>query len=196
MINFLKSNCMENLNKQTWQLMLRYGSFQIINMLTNKTKPANQKRLERIIISIFILLAPIIAFGQFGVNYNQSKLPFVGLSYEIKHRFRPEIRVGVDNYFEDISFEGILTYDIINNDDYEFYGGLGVRNQTANVIPDPLKSFGFVPNLVIPIGFNFYPLTTKKFGFQIELAPLIGVSNILRGSLGIRYRFSNKQTNK
>ena len=107
----------------------------------------------------------------------------MGLSYELKDRFRPEIRFGTDNYFEDISFEGILTYDIINNDDYEFYGGLGFRTHDFN-------------GLVIPIGFNFYPLTTKEFGFQIELAPIIGESNILRGSMGIRYRFRNAQTNK
>jgi hypothetical protein len=152
-------------------------------MLTTYLKPINLKRLNKIIISLITMLGPTVAFGQFGIDYNQSNLPFVGLSYELKDRFRPEIRFGTDNYFEDISFEGILTYDIINNDDYEFYGGLGVRTQDFN-------------GLVIPIGFNFYPLTIKEFGFQIELAPIIGESNILRGSLGIRYRFKNTQTNK
>ncbi|MEM5808233.1 MAG: hypothetical protein QW818_03820, partial [Candidatus Aenigmatarchaeota archaeon] len=130
-------------------------------MLTKNHKPVNLKRLNKIIISLIIVLGPTIAFGQLGIDYNQSNLPFVGLSYELKDRFRPEIRFGTDNYFEDISLEGILTYDIINNDNYEFYGGLGFRTQVFN-------------GLVIPIGFNFYPLTTKEFGFQIELAPIIG----------------------
>lgn len=156
-------------------------------MLTKNLKPITINNLNTIVFSMVIAMVPTVVFGQFGVNYNQSDLPFVGLSYALKDRFRPEIRFGTDSYFEHISFEGILTYDIVNNDDYEFYGGLGVRTQPLNepVIP-------IAPNLVIPIGFNFYPLTTKEFGFQIELAPIIGISNILRGSIGIRYRFRNK----
>jgi len=95
-------------------------------------------------ITLIISLVPLIAFGQFGVDYNQSNLPFVGLSYEFKDKFRPELRIGTDNYFEDISLEGILSYDILNRDNYEFYGGLGFRSQDFN-------------GLVIPIGFNFNP---------------------------------------
>ncbi|MCM0042662.1 MAG: hypothetical protein NBV61_07835 [Algoriphagus sp.] len=165
-------------------------------MWTNKTNRFNHKILGKIIISMIIFLAPSIAFGQFGVNYNQSKLPFVGLSFEIKDRFKPEVRFGTDNYFENITIESILSYDIINNDDYEFYGGFGVRILNSNTIPEPLESLGFVPDFVIPLGFVFYPLTSKNFGFQMELAPLIGVSNILRGSLGIRYKFKSKQVGK
>jgi len=134
-------------------------------------------------ITLIISLVPLIAFGQFGVDYNQSNLPFVGLSYEFKDKFRPELRIGTDNYFEDISLEGILSYDILNRDNYEFYGGLGFRSQDFN-------------GLVIPIGFNFYPLTDKDFGFQIELAPIIGESSILRGSWGIRYRFRGNKADE
>lgn len=187
---------MQNLVKQTRQLMLRYGSFQITNMLTNKINRINQKVLGKIIIIIIMFTTPSIAFGQFGINYNQSKLPFVGLSFEIKDRFKPEVRLGTDNYFENITIESILSYDIINNDEYEFYGGFGVRILNSNTIPEPLESLGFVPDFVISMGFIFYPLASKNFGFQMELAPLIGVSNILRGSLGIRYRFRNEQVNK
>jgi len=135
------------------------------------------------LITLIISLVPLIAFGQFGVDYNQSNLPFVGLSYEFKDKFRPELRIGTDNYFEDISLEGILSYDILNRDNYEFYGGLGFRSQDFN-------------GLVIPIGFNFYPLTDKDFGFQIELAPIIGESSILRGSWGIRYRFRGNKADE
>ncbi len=135
------------------------------------------KFMRRLIILI-LTVAPSIAFGQFGVNFHQTNLPFVGLNYEIKDKIRPELRISTDNYFEDISVEGILTYDILNKEDYEFYGGLGIR---AN---------GFT-GLVIPFGINLYPLTTKQFGFHIELAPIIGESSILRGSWGIRYKFRN-----
>jgi hypothetical protein len=128
------------------------------------------------LFTIALIITPLITFGQFGVSYHQSNLPFAGISYEIKDKLRPEIRFGTDNYFEDISIEGVLTYDILNKEEYEFYGGVGVRSN------------GFT-GLVIPIGLNFYPFTGKNFGFQIELTPIIGDEEILRGSWGIRYRF-------
>jgi len=150
-------------------------------MLIN-TKPANCKRLTptKKLFSLLISLAPLIAFGQFTVDYHQSNLPFAGVSYEFADRFRPEIRVGTDNYFEDLSIEGILTYDILNKDAYEFYVGAGVRAED-------------VTDLVIPVGVNFYPFPEKKFGFHIELTPIIGESDVLRGSWGIRYRFKGEQ---
>ena len=42
--------------------------------------------------------------------------------------------------------------------------------------------------VVVPIGLNIYPFSSKAFGFQMELAPIIG-DDVLRGSWGIRYRF-------
>lgn len=127
-----------------------------------------------------LIVVPAIAFGQFGISYHQSNLPFAGLNYEIKNKLRPELRVGTDNYFEAMSIEGILTYDLSNKEEYEFYAGLGVRVN------------GFT-GLVIPLGLNIYPLNTKQFGFHIELAPIIGESSLLRGSWGIRYRFAKKE---
>jgi len=132
--------------------------------------------MKNLILLIFIL--PSIAYGQFGVDYNQSSLPFLGVNYEIKDKIRPEMRIGTDNFFNDITLEGIVTYDILNTENHEFYLGLGVRGQ-------------LFAGLVVPVGLNFYPFPTKDFGFQIEIAPIIGNSNILRGSWGIRYRFNN-----
>ncbi len=133
------------------------------------------------LITLILLVGSLAIFGQFGINIHQTNLPFVGLNYEIKDKLRPELRIGTDDYFENISMEGIITYDFLNKDDYEFYAGLGIR---ANAFT----------GLVIPFGINIYPLATKKFGFHIELAPIIGDSDILRGSWGIRYRFI-KETN-
>jgi hypothetical protein len=45
---------------------------------------------------------------------------------------------------------------------------------------------------VVPIGVNIYPFSNKNFGFHIELAPIIGWDDVLRGSWGIRYRFPRK----
>ena len=134
--------------------------------------------MKRIIISLFIVV-PSFAFGQLGISFHQSNLPFVGLNYEIKNRLRSEVRLGTDNYFDAMSIEGALTYDVSKKEDYEIYAGLGVRVN------------GFT-GLVIPIGINIYPLTTKQFGFHIELAPIIGERELLRGSWGIRYKFRRK----
>ena len=131
----------------------------------------------RILVVFFLFVLPSFAFGQFGINFHQSNLPFVGLNYEIKNKLRPELRIGTDNYFDETSIEVVLTYDIVNKDDYELYAGIGGR----------LNGF---EGLVIPIGVNVYPLSTKQFGFHIELAPIIGESSVLRGSWGIRYQFN------
>src|SRR6478735_5914224 len=131
----------------------------------------------RILLSFLLFALPCIAFAQFGINFHQSNLPFVGLNYEIKNRLRPELRVGTDNYFEETTLEAVVTYDVANKDDYEIYVGAGGR----------IIQF---EGLVIPIGVNVFPLSTKQFGFHIELAPIIGESSVLRGSWGIRYQFN------
>lgn len=131
------------------------------------------------LLSLLLVFFPCFLFAQFGVSFHQSNLPFVGLNYETKSRLRPELRIGTDTYFEAISVEGIVSYDLINNDDYELYAGLGGR----------LNGFA---GLVIPVGLNIYPLPAKQIGVHIELAPIIGDANLLRGSWGIRYRFKKK----
>ena len=132
--------------------------------------------MKRLILFI-VLLTPSFAKSQFAVGYQFSNLPFLGVSYEIKDRFRPEFRVGTDTYLEDISVEGIFAYDFVNKTDYEFYAGLGVRGSND------------FAGLVIPVGFNFYPFDEKKFGFQFEVCPILGESDILRGSIGFKYKF-------
>lgn len=135
--------------------------------------------------AVFILFffMPFFGFAQFGISFHQSNLPFAGFNYEFKNRIRPEVRIGVDNYSEDLSLEGIVTYDFVEKEDYEFYAGLGVRTN------------GAFTGVVIPVGINIYPLPVKQFGFHIEFAPLIADgTSVLRGSWGIRYRFkSNDQ---
>ena len=119
------------------------------------------------------------AFGQLTVGFHQSNVPFIGINYEFAERIKPEFRLGMDQFLDDLSFEGIVSYDIVNDDDFEFYGGAGVR----------VNGFSGV---VIPFGLNVYPFDVKKFGFHIEMAPIIGESDILRGSWGIRYRFGEE----
>jgi hypothetical protein len=136
----------------------------------------------KVLLPLIISLAPFIASAQLGVAFHQSNLPFAAINYEFADRFRPELRIATDRYFGDFSAEGVFTYDILNKDDYEFYGGLGIR-------VDDYAEF------VIPVGFNFYPFSEKRFGFHIELAALLVEDDILRGSWGIRYRFNRSTKN-
>lgn len=131
------------------------------------------------ILMLLSIFSPSILCAQFGVSFHQSNLPFVGLNYEIKNKLRPEIRVGTDNYFDALSIEGILSYDLFKKQEYDFYAGIGVR----------VNGFS---GIVVPLGLHIYPLSTKQFGFHIELAPIIREESLLRGSWGIRYRFNKK----
>ena len=130
----------------------------------------------RILVTFFFFAVPSFAFAQFGINFHQSNLPFVGLNYEFKNRLRPELRIGTDNYFAETTLEGVVTYDVVDKEEYEIYAGVGGR----------INKF---EGAVIPIGVNVFPLSTKQFGFHIELAPIIGNTSVLRGSWGIRYQF-------
>ena len=133
------------------------------------------------LFTIILYLFPLQMFAQFNIAYHQSGLPFVAVGYEVKNKWRPELRIGSDNYLSNLGWEAVLNYNFIKKEEYQIYGGIGGR---ANV-------YG---GWVIPIGINFYPLATKKLGFQIEMAPILTTNsftqNILRGSWGIRYRFS------
>lgn len=135
----------------------------------------------RILFLSLFFTVPSFVFAQFGINFHQSNLPFVGLNYEIKNRFRPELRIGTDNYFEETAIEGVVTYDLADNEDYEVYAGVGGR----------VNQFG---GLVIPVGVNIYPFSKKQFGFHIELSPIVGEASVLRGSWGIRYRFERRNS--
>ena len=90
--------------------------------------------MKTFIVLLFVLL-PTLAFCQIGVNYHQSNLPFFGVKYEIKNKLRPELRIGADNYFENLALEAVVTYDFIEKEDYEFYAGVGGRvNQLEGVV--------------------------------------------------------------
>lgn len=110
------------------------------------------------------------------MSFHQSNIPFVGVNYEIKNKLRTEARLGVDSYFEEMSLEGVVTYDIFKKEDYELYGGVGGRVNSLE-------------GLVIPAGINIFPLNNKQFGFHLEAAALLGENSILRGSWGIRFQF-------
>lgn len=132
--------------------------------------------MKKCVVVIFWCMSTM-TFAQVGVSYHQSNLPFLGVNYEFAEKFLAEVRLGTDAYFEDVSVEGVFTYQFINKEDYEVYAGIGARIQN-------------IEGLVIPLGIQIFPFEQKKFGAHIELAPIFGESsNLIRGSWGIRYRF-------
>jgi len=131
---------------------------------------------------VFLLFVGIktMSFAQIGTSLQFSNIPFWGINYEIKDRFKPELRLSTDAYFENMSVEIIATYDILNKEDYELYAGLGGR-------------FPNLSGFVIPVGIYLHPFQQKNFGFVFEVAPVFDAeSNLLRGSLGFSYKFDLK----
>jgi hypothetical protein len=125
-----------------------------------------------------VLFGSFQANAQWGVSYHQSALPFVGVNYTFAERFMPELRLGTDRYFEDITLEGTFNYQYVQREEYQLYAGLGLLVMEGGA------------GVLIPAGLLIYPFENKKFGFHIEATPVIVENNhILRGSWGIRYRF-------
>ncbi|MBN7809790.1 hypothetical protein J0A68_02395 [Algoriphagus sp. H41] len=131
---------------------------------------------NHLLIACFALFS-IAAYSQTTVAFHQSNLPFVGVNHQFGEKFIPELRIGTDQYFEDLSAEIAANYMLKRTDRYEFYAGVGGR-------------VGNFSGVVVPVGLNIYPFEQKDFGFQMEAAGIVGESSILRGSFGIRYRFS------
>ena len=129
--------------------------------------------------TVLFLSTTTAAMAQLSVGYHQSSVPFVSVGYEINGRLMPELRLATDIVINNFSPELVLTYQFLNKQHYEFYAGIGYRENTFR---GPL----------LPVGLNIFPFDRKNFGFHIEVAPIIGIesSTIIRGSWGIRYRFT------
>ncbi len=133
--------------------------------------------MKKILLLVILFFPAVSGFSQIGTSMQYSGLPFWGINYEIKDRFKPELRLGTDVYFENVSVEIIATYDILNKDDFELYAGLGGH-------------FVSFSGFVLPVGMYLHPFQKKNFGFVFEVAPIFGAdANLLRGSLGLSYKF-------
>lgn len=133
-----------------------------------------------LLLSGLLMTAPQL-HAQLGISYHQSALPFAGINLEIGRHLLTEVRIATDIYLGDLAGGAIVAYKFGRNEDIDPYLGAGIR----------LAPEGEISGITIPLGANIYPFTSKKFGFHIELAPLIigeGTS-LLLGSWGIRYRF-------
>lgn len=129
------------------------------------------------LLSLFMLLGALQAHAQWGVSYHQSSIPFVGINYTFSERFMPELRLGTDRYFDDFTLEPTISYQYVQREEYQLYAGLGV------LLTD------YTAGVVIPVGVLIYPFENKKFGFHMEVTPIVMDYSIFRSSWGIRYRF-------
>jgi hypothetical protein len=129
------------------------------------------------LILLTLLCASGVAYGQFSVGYHHSGFSFLEFSYELNEKFVPSARLGTNREFEDLSLELDLLYQLKKTQEYEFYFGAGVGLYSED---------GY---FILPVGLRFFPFVEKNFGFHFEAAPMIGDVSILRGTVGIRYRF-------
>ncbi|MBN7802352.1 hypothetical protein J0A67_15880 [Algoriphagus aestuariicola] len=132
---------------------------------------------KSLLIACFMLLSAA-AFSQTTVAFHQSNLPFIGVNHQFGEKWIPELRIGTDNYVEDLGFELIGNYMLKSEESTQIYIGAGIR---ANLLD----------GAVITSGINYFPFNRKDFGFHIEAAPIISFDEgaLFRGSFGIRYRF-------
>jgi hypothetical protein len=136
--------------------------------------------MKKSFLMILLSFTALTGFAQIGTSFQFSNLPFWGINYEFIDRIKPELRLSTDAFFENVSVETIVTYDILNKDDYELYAGLGGR-------------FPNLSGFVMPVGMILHPFQKKNFGLNFEVAPVFGgESNLLRGSVGISYKFDLK----
>jgi len=134
--------------------------------------------MKKIYLTLCVILISLSAQSQFSVSYHSSQLSFFGVNYTYKSRLINEFRTSTDINGENAYFEFVSNYNFARKkEEYDSYIGLGYYT---------LGDGG----LVIPVGINIYPFERKSFGFLSEVAYLSG-EDIIRGSLGIRYRFIN-----
>lgn len=149
-----------------------------LDLCGNSNLEINNMKIK-IVLRLLFMLMPGTCFSQLIGSFHQSNLPFAAVGYEINGKLKPELRFGVDNYVDNISMEATVLYDIVNKEDVELYAGAGLYHLSITAVS-------------IPVGIAVYPFALKNFGFHMEVAPLLGEQNILRGSWGIRYKLSKR----
>ncbi|WP_226390109.1 hypothetical protein [Penaeicola halotolerans] len=138
--------------------------------------------MKKIGLILFVILLSFQAQAQFAVAFHQSNLPMIEGTYTFENKINAHLRFASDVSFNDFSPEIAGSYNFVEKEDLNFYGGLGFR-------------FNAFESVVLPVGVQFYPFAEKRFGFHIEAAALIATGSnfnpdVFRGSWGIRYRFN------
>lgn len=139
--------------------------------------------LRKIFLLVTFLLFANLIYAQFGVGYQYSEVhPNIAVSYGAPNRLWGELRLAADIEISNFSPEIMGLYNFVKADDFDFYGGVGVK---INLISGPLAVAGL----------NIYPFENKQFGFLLELGLIFDrdgyePDSILRGLTGFRYTFN------
>lgn len=134
-----------------------------------------------VLFFLFLNIESSFAQHNVGISYHHSSYSKIGGFVEVFDKGIIELRI-LDNFLiEDFSAEISGFYKFVNKRDHEVYGGVGYA----------FSAFEELIGVIITGGVNFYPFGNKRFGFQVELNPLIreGGSPVIRASGGFRYKF-------
>ena len=133
-------------------------------------------------IVIVLLLAQNSLYAQFSVAYYSSSLPKAGIGYDFNEKIGTELRLYTNVFFDDFTPELIVKYNLINNDEFDFYSGAGIVINSIN-------------GVFIPVGIQIRPIESfRAFSLHAEIAPLINFDGnlLFLGSWGFRYKFKKK----
>jgi len=109
-------------------------------------------------------------------------MPKAGIQYDFSDKIGTELRLYTNVFFEDFTPELVIKYNIVTNNQFDFYSGIGGVINSIN-------------GIFIPVGFQFRPLENfQQFSLHAEIAPLWDFEDsfIFMGSLGFRYKFKKK----
>ncbi|MEN8119510.1 MAG: hypothetical protein ABFS35_04160 [Bacteroidota bacterium] len=118
-------------------------------------------------------------FAQFSVSYYSSSVPKAGIQYDFSDKIGAELRLYTNVFFDDFTPELVLKYNIVTNNQFDFYSGIGGVINSIN-------------GIFIPVGFQFRPIEKfRQFSLHAEIAPLWDFNNsfIFLGSWGFRCKF-------
>lgn len=76
--------------------------------------------MKKFLLFSFFGLISTVSFAQWTVSYHQSNLPFLGVNKQLGERWLPELRVGTDQYFSDLSIELDANYILKKQIDLSF----------------------------------------------------------------------------
>ena len=137
------------------------------------------RTIKTLLLIGLISFLSIDAFSQIGVSYYSSNSSKIGLSYDFSNKFWSELRLYSNAYFSDLTSELVLCYNLVNQERYNIYVGIG-------------GVFNYYNGIVVPIGVQFTPFEKlDKFSLHIELQPIsdFDKTSSVQTSWGLRYKF-------
>jgi len=132
------------------------------------------------LLLIIITFFAVNGFTQVSVSFYNSSLSKIGVAYNFNDKIWTELRVYSNTFFEDITPELVVCYNVINKEKYNIYAGIG------GVV-------NYFNGIVLPVGVQFSPFEKlANFTLHIECQPTFDTEDefLLQSSWGLRYMFN------